>query len=255
MERIRGPFQGVRNIIRFNWPFYGLATLLILLVLGLKVVVADSSYIRYLNWLAVGITVPVLLSLLISYYIYDISDLYRLSWLDLLVGDGPRELVTINAGFDETSALLHRKFPTAHLHVFDFYDPELHTEASIKRARNAYPPYPGTRAIDTATIPLGDAVADYIFLMLAAHEIRQEAERVRFFAELNRVLKPSGTIIVVEHLRDGMNFLAYTVGFLHFLPLSAWTRTFAKAALIVSLRSTVTPFITTFVLRKNDSTP
>ena len=31
--------------------------------------------------------------------------------------------------------------------------------------------------------------------------------------ELTRVLKPAGEFVVVEHLRDTVNFLAYTTGF------------------------------------------
>ncbi len=70
----------------------------------------------------------------------------------------------------------------AHLQVFDFYDPHLHTEISIKRARKAYPAHPNTQSIQTSSIPLPNEVADSIFLVLAAHEIRNHAERARFFA-------------------------------------------------------------------------
>lgn len=251
---MRGPFQGVGNIIRFNWPFYALAAGAILAVSSLRAF-AVAPYDLLLNLVALSITVSVLASLLTSYYIYDVSDLYTLSWLNFVPVDRPQELVTINAGFDETSGLLQRKFPLANLHVFDFYDPALHTEASIKRARAAYPPYPGTQAIDTRAIPLADGAADYVFLMLAAHEIRQEAERVRFFTELGRVLRPSGTVIVVEHLRDSANFLAYNIGFLHFLPWSVWRATFARTRLTVRRRLPLTPFVTAFMLQKDGSAP
>lgn len=247
---MRSPVQGVWNIVRFNWPFYALATLAIAVVLGLRVVVADP-YRSYLTWLAAAIAAPVLVSLAVSFYIYDVSALYTLSWLNFVPHNRPLTMVTINAGFDETSGLLQRKFPLAHLRVFDFYDPDLHTEVSIKRARLAYPPYPGTQAISTATIPLPNGVADYVLLILAAHEIRQVSERVCFFGEVSRVLKPSGRIIVAEHLRNPANFLAYTLGFLHFLPRSAWMATFSRADLTVCRQHTITPFITTFILEKD----
>ena len=165
--------------------------------------------------------------------------------------DQVRDVVTIHAGFDETSGLLHHRFPKANLHVFDFYDPLRHTEVSIQRARRAYPSYPATQPIDTSDIPLPNLIADAVFLILAAHEIRQEAERVGFFNEINRILKPVGTVIVVEHLRDMANFLAYNIGFLHFLPQSSWLTTFRQAGFAIHRRFRVTPFITLFVLRKN----
>jgi SAM-dependent methyltransferase len=198
------------------------------------------------------------ISLLVSFYIYDLSGLYRLTWLDekVLVGDGPGGMsagliVNIHAGFDETSHLLVKKYPGCELKVFDFYDPDKHTEVSIARARKAYPSFPGTVRIGTDALPLGRGVADTVFLVFAAHEIRADEERVSFFQELGRVLKDSGRIIIVEHLRDLPNFLAYNIGFFHFLPVSAWTRTFGQAGLRVCNKKKVTPFITTYTLFKN----
>ena len=252
MEPIRKPFQGVSNIIRFNWHFYTLSLLLILSLVGLRIIVAHP-YNFYLSLLAIFIGVSVFFSLLTSFYIYDLSTLYTLSWLDFIQDNLSQEIVTINAGFDETSVLLQRKFQTAHLHVFDFFNPDLHTEVSIKRARKAYPAYPNTQTIETSAIPLQNQTANYIFLILAAHEIRHDIERIHFFKELNRILKPSGKIIVVEHLRDTINFLAYNIGFLHFLSEATWTSTFTKAELSICRQLNVTPFITTFVLEKDGS--
>ena len=250
MERMRKPFQGVWNIIRFNWHFYGLAAGAVAgLLYGAYLV--DEPYGLYLRLLAAGVGVSTLLSLLTSFYIYDLSGLYTLSWLDFVPTDQPMELVTINAGFDETSELLQRKFPSAHLRVFDFYNPMRHTEVSIKRARRAYPAWPGTQTINTSIVPVADQTVDYVFLILAAHEIRQEAERVVFFRELRRILKPAGTIVLVEHQRDTANFLAYTIGFLHFLSPSTWATTFTQAGLRVQNRRKLTPFITLFTLQND----
>ncbi len=98
----------------------------------------------------------------------------------LNIGTG-KQLVNINAGFDETSLLLKEKYPDSDLIVFDFYDPVKHTEISIERARKAYPQFPGTTKISTNNIPLKDNSADYIFLLLAAHEIRNDEERIDVF--------------------------------------------------------------------------
>ena len=85
--------------------------------------------------------------------------------------------------------------------------------------------------MNTALLPLPDNYADHIFLMFSAHEIRCESERKCFFEELKRVLKPQGTIILLEHLRDMPNFLAYNIGFFHFMSKSSWYNTFNYAKL------------------------
>ena len=239
MEIMRSPFQGVWNIIRFNWHFYAFAVGLGLLMTGLR------WYIP-----AVILLVPVSITLLASLYIYDLSGLYTLDWIE---PGAPGTVVNVHAGFDETSAQLSRKFPGACLLVFDFFDPVKHTEVSVKRARRAYPPFPGTRRIDTVATPLEDASTDRIFVTFSAHEIRNDAERVAFFKQLNYTLRPSGYIQVTEHLRDLPNFLVYNVGAFHFLSRKTWRTTFAEAGLRIRRETKLNPFITTFILETHDS--
>ncbi len=248
MEKVRGSFQGIGNIVRFNWHFYVLAIAFILALLMADLYV-ESSFSIFVYLFCVLIFVTIIVSLIISHYVYDLSNLYDLTWLG--TSSQPDTVVNIHAGFDETSELLKGKFPNCKLHVFDFYDPSKHTEVSIKRARRAYPPYPETRQIKTSEIPLGSRSVDAVFLILAAHEIRNEIERVLFFKELHRVLTENGQILVVEHLRNSPNFLAYTVGFFHFHSYSTWKRTFKRAELNVLKEGTITPFLRIFTLSKN----
>ncbi|RYG41354.1 MAG: methyltransferase domain-containing protein, partial [Chitinophagaceae bacterium] len=119
-------------------------------------------------------------------------------------------------------------------------------------ARKAYPLFPGTQKITTGHLPLESGSIDMAFLILAAHEIRKEQERIIFFRELHRALKPGGRIIVVEHLRDLPNFIAYTIGFLHFLSRGTWLKTFSGAGLRVDAQRKINPFINLFILEKND---
>ncbi|RAJ93185.1 methyltransferase family protein [Larkinella arboricola] len=251
MEPIRKPFQGVVNILRFNWHLYAWAGGLVIL-LWLVSPLLTSPYRVWFPLIAWLIVLGTLTSLLVSFYVYDRSNLYRFSWLNAVFDTPPSTLLTFHAGFDETSALLQQRFPQAHLQAFDFYDPQRHTEVSIQRARKVYAAYANTQSIQTSQVPLPDGVADGIFLVLAAHEIRHPAERIHFFGELRRVLKPAGKLIVVEHLRNPLNFLAYNIGFFHFLSESVWRTTFRKAALRLSRRSNIAHFITVFVLEKND---
>lgn len=239
MASIRKPFQGVGNIVRFNWHFYLSALVLVLVLLLLKMVAA-------------GVILLVVLAetLLVSFYIYDVSGLYNMSWAGQAIPRDGAVIVNIHAGFDETSVLLQEKFPASELRVFDFYDPARHTEVSIKRARRAYPAFAGTRHIGTGTIPLHDDEADRIFVIFAAHEIRDQMEREIFFSELKRVLRDDGRIVVTEHLRDLPNFLAYNIGFFHFLPKRHWYMAFEKAGLVITGEVRINPFVRTFILEK-----
>jgi SAM-dependent methyltransferase len=249
---MRTKLQGVTNIVRFNWPFYLLAFLILDFFIAYSFMLAPLPFQREMRYAMILVYLPVVVSLLVSYYIYDRSDLYDLDWLPKK--DPGKILLNINAGFDETSAILFHRYKNSQLKIFDFYDPEKHTEPSIERARNSYPPYEGTLRISTNSIPLENESVDTVYLIFAAHEIRNNDERIVFFKELNRILKPGGQIIVAEHLRDVPNFLAYTVGFFHFLPMSSWNSTFANSGFKISDHRKHTPFVNIFKLEKYGNT-
>jgi len=194
----------------------------------------------------------IFISLMVSFYVYDLSALYQFQYLEE-INIGPK-IINIHAGFDETSAIIQDKFPDAELSVLDFYDPLQHTEISIKRARKAYPPYPSTLKTSTTKLPFERHSTDTIFLVFAAHEIREDAERILFFSELCRIIKPGGKIIVTEHLRDLPNFLAYNIGFFHFLSEQTWNNTFKKSGLTMFKETKNNVFIRTFILTTHDIT-
>lgn len=247
---MRKPFQGVWNIVRFNWPFYAIATGLIIAILHLRSY-ADFSFRAFTDLALILIVVPTIISLLVSFYVYDLSGLYKLEWLNGLEQNAGEKTVNINAGFDETSIVLKNKFKDTEMIVCDFYDPAKHTEPSIRRARKAYPPYPNTLQISTNELPFKNDWADIMFVIFSAHEIRNSEERNAFFTELHRVISPSGKIVVVEHLRDVVNYLAYNIGALHFHSRAAWLNTFAAARLSIDREVKITPFISAFFLSKH----
>lgn len=254
MAPLRTPFQGVRNIVRFNWHFFALAAAGV--GVGLLLAPWLPPAVRPLAYLGcIGMTLSTIASLGSSYYVYDRSPLYRLEWLARIRVPLGGTIVNVHAGFDETSVLLRAGLPDAKLRVLDFYDPVQHTEISIRRARRAYPPFPDTETVQTAALPLADASTDAIFALFAAHEIRAEAERTAFFRELRRALRPDGRIVVTEHLRDWSNFMAYSIGFLHFYSRPVWERVFAEANLRVVERIQDIPLVTTFILEARAAAP
>lgn len=186
--------------------------------------------------------------LIVSAYVYDYSGYYNFNWLKNynIEDSDAKQILNINAGFDETSFIIKNIFPKSGLKVFDFYNAAQHTEPAIIRARKVSLVYPNTQQIISNSIPLKDKSVDIIFLLSAVHEIRSQEEKVQFLKECHRVCKQNGIVIMVEHLRDFPNFLAFSVGFTHFFSKSVWKKAFEKAGFSSFAETKFTPFMSIF---------
>jgi ubiquinone/menaquinone biosynthesis C-methylase UbiE len=246
MDPKRKKFQGVLNILSFNRHFYvlGLGVLAILFASRWIIEWPDILFGSVILAFLYGLIMP----LLVSAYVYDFSGYYDLHWMKDLTGDdgSVEQIVNINAGFDETSFLIEKRFPNAELRVFDFYNARQHTEPAIKRARKVSLVYPNTQTIPSNSIPLKDKSADIVFLLSAAHEIRSQEEKVQFLKECYRLCKQGGKVVMVEHLRDFPNFLAFSVGFTHFFSRSTWKNAFERAGFTRFQETKFTPFMSVF---------
>ncbi|GLR15605.1 class I SAM-dependent methyltransferase [Portibacter lacus] len=242
----RRKFQGVLNILSFNRHFYVIGLLvLVVIIIGLLLFESPMSwFIIIVSAFLYGLLMP----LLVSAYVYDFSGYYDFDWLKKLnlMELKPKNIVNINAGFDETSFILKEKFPEAGLQVYDFYDSNQHTEPAIVRARKVSLVYPNTLQIKSDEIPLNDQSIDMIFLLSAAHEIRSHEEKVLFLKECHRICKLGGKVITVEHLRDVPNFFAFSIGFTHFFSRKAWEKAFQEAGFSSFAESKFTPFMSIF---------
>jgi ubiquinone/menaquinone biosynthesis C-methylase UbiE len=246
-------FEGVSNIVRFNWGYYatsGLALGAAILILRIQVLPwwmragAFCGGICFVFWTCS--------SLLVSWYVYDVAGVMRWEWIRDHLQLAPGRWVNIHAGLDQSTASLRRLFPGSQGVVIDIYDPETMTEPSIARARRLYPatePFQPGRA---RHLPLPDADCDTIFLLFAAHEVRAMDDRTRLLRETSRVLDERGRVVMVEHLRDLPNFLAFGPGFLHFHSGRSWRESIRKAGLQFEQQLRLTPFVRCFVLRKAD---
>ena len=115
---LRKPFQGVMNIIRFNWHYYVISVFAVLLVLYISGNFFSSG--PALDIIAFIITALTIVSLAVSTYIYDFSGLYQFPWLDDLIHNEEGRIINIHAGYDETSQLLNNRFDKAEFIVLDF---------------------------------------------------------------------------------------------------------------------------------------
>ena len=246
----REPFHGVRQIVRFNWPFYAVGTGTVLLsppvvsMLPLGVVPSGVAYAGAALaclWL-VG-------SLAASWLVYDHSPLMAGTWIRDALGFRPRSWINIHSGFDELTPALRTRFKRSHGRTFDIYDPIEMTASSIVRARHSSAGH-NDEAADFHHLPAGTSTADAVLLPLSAHELRTHAARRALFDEIHRVLMPGGRVVVAEHLRDVPNFVAFGPGFLHFHSRRTWTRCFAEARFGIYDEFSITPFVRVFILRR-----
>ncbi len=246
MEIKRRKFQGVLNILSFNRHFYVFG------LIALALIIASHQIFDWpdlLFWIIIAAFLyGLIMPLIVSAYVYDYSSYYDFNWLKKykIVDSDTKLILNINAGFDETSFIIKNIFPKSDLRVFDFYDAERHTEPAIIRARKVSLVYPDTQQIKSNSIPIENNSVDIIFLLSAAHEIRSEKEKVQFLKECHRVCKQNGRVIMVEHLRDFPNFLAFSIGFTHFFSRKVWKKAFEKAGFSSIAEMKFTSFMSIF---------
>jgi SAM-dependent methyltransferase len=244
-------YQGVARILRYNARMFAVALLLAALAGGAALSRALPPVAATLSLFFAAATVLTMASsLAVSHYVYDRSPLSRWDWLASRLAAPPRRWVALHAGLDDASPALRRLFPHAAGHPIDVFCPREMTEPSIAAARRLEtPPMRPIRAFPLA-LPLADECADLVLLFFVAHELRGRVSRERLFLELRRIAAPRGRVVLVEHLRDLPNGLAFGPGALHFLPRREWLRLAAVAGLAVSEEARLTPFVRAFFLAR-----
>jgi hypothetical protein len=101
-----------------------------------------------------------------------------------------------------------------------------------------------------ARLPLENEQLDAAFLIFAAHELREHADRAQLLRGLRPALNRGGRVVIVEHLRDAANFIAFGPGFLHFHSRAQWLEAIAAAGFHVTDEFSLTPFVRVFALQQ-----
>jgi SAM-dependent methyltransferase len=245
---MRGRFQGVSNIVRFNAPIYMLA----MVVVVVAIIVAMMAPVVAMMAMMVAMATVLLTggSLWASYLSYDSSGLYEWRWLQPWLPSPMTVMAHVHTGLDESTTTLRERFPGATVHVFDASDTRAQTEPSIARARATVPLHPDTIAVGMAALPMPLGSVDVVLLPMAAHEVRDDDTRALWFKTLASSLKPGGRILVIEHLRDARNAMAFHIGVLHFLSRATWLNTFHGAGLVVVSEQRIATFLWVFALQR-----
>jgi ubiquinone/menaquinone biosynthesis C-methylase UbiE len=248
---LRGQFDGVLQIVRYNWSLYVAAIFVSALVVALVVVIHPPTVLAALLILgAIAAVFWLALSLVVSHYVYDRSDLYRWEWIRERVVPNPRHVVNIHAGLDETSMALQQMYPAAEVTILDIYDPAEMPEPSIARARREERSALASVKADFRKLPLQTASADLVTVIFVAHELRRAASKEAFFREASRVLEPGGRLLLVEHLRNAWNLAAFGPGAFHFFPRREWLRVAGATGFELSDEISRTVFVRALVFRR-----
>lgn len=233
----RETLAGVRMILRYNWPLYvaGLATAVAGLSTATRgdrsglVRVAGAAAGLGASWLAVA-------SLGASWWIYDRSELYRWTWLSRSVTREPGRVLVVHAGLDEASGPAARVWPDAEVESVDVHRGVGRTTASLRLARRG-------AERDTRPGRPPRTGSDVVVAFLAAHELRTRAERVELVQRIRDGLEPGGRLVLVEHVRDAANALAFGPAVAHFYPVREWEQVIGLGGLDLVAEERITPFV------------
>ncbi|HVO64351.1 MAG TPA: class I SAM-dependent methyltransferase [Terriglobales bacterium] len=246
-----GMFTGTVKVIQFNLRFYVGSTLgLVSILLFLTSHQVSPSLKAAGHGGALAMLFWTMSSILVSWYVYDWVGVTRWEWMKACLPFVPVRWVNIHAGLDEATGFLKQLFPGTEGIVVDIFDSKKMTEPSIARARRMFPSREPFQIGQAHALPLPNLDTDAVFLLFAAHELRAPDSRTQLLRESGRVLKAGGHVVLVEHLRDFANFIAFGPGFLHFHSANSWLRSLREAGLEVEKQVTITPFVHCFILRK-----
>lgn len=240
--------SGAVRIFLYNWPTYvGTWSLALVAIAVLRFL---PPRLAFVGALAAGVAIVwSLVSLAVSFYVYDRSELASGGWLPRLLRASPSTWATIHAGLDAEVELDAAMTGTC-IGRLDVFDAGIMTAPSIERARRRTATTHRATPCSPARLVLDDESCDAIVVAFTAHEIRDRGTRERFFDELRRALRPSGKVVLVEHVRDLANFAAFGPGYLHFQSRAEWLRLAARARLSVAAETRITPWVMALSLER-----
>jgi hypothetical protein len=164
----------------------------------------------------------------------------RWAWI-AHVAAGSNRWLNLTTGFDDSTERLRTTVPGAGT-ALDVFDPDRSHDPALRTARAAFPP----RGVAVPVGALSTAVelgpVDVVFLLMSAHETHG-AERIGLLSAARQALAPGGRVVLVEHLRDRANILAFGPGAWHFSRRDDWLRSAAAANLELVDKVRLSPLV------------
>lgn len=202
-----------------------------------------SSGMLHLWFTVLGILIllNITLAIIASYLFYDRSILYKPKKLFFdLKFNSDTKAILLHASFDPISPELEQIITPNNLSVYNIYGNRHEHDKAIEISNQIFPPSKREIMINPSNLPDKSESVDFILAITSLHEIMSQENRVAFFKEAKRVLKPDGKLIIVEQLRNKMNFLFFNIGAFHFASLTNWEKGISEGGLKIVKRGNIT---------------
>lgn len=229
-------YSGTTSTLLYNWPifagalFFGVTALLVSFWLPLL-----WGWLLLVSGLGVlGLMASILIT---TFIVYDWGAKHEYDRLAELGGLGRANVVIdITCGKLRSTRGLLANFRPGYYFLIDIYDAQKMTDQALRRARDIEPPLQAEQRIYRRSgrpnsLPLPHNWADVIYCGFSLHEIQDAADQQALFAEFARVLKPHGRLLIAEHGRDLLNFLAFGPGAFSFFAPTVWQKHLARTGL------------------------
>jgi hypothetical protein len=240
-RRATGPADAL-DVMAFNvWPFIAGPTIAIMagvVALAAPWPVPVRLVIAFGAVAAATLSIAAMTAVV---WVFAIDAGRRWRWIARAAAS-PQRWLNVTTGFDDTTSKLDSLLPAADGHAIDTFDPAIHHEAAQRRARRRFPPAGASVLPSTIGTSLGGSPYEAVFLLMAVHETHGE-DRRRLFDAVAGSLTPDGRLIVVEHLRDAANAIAFGPGSRHFQTRAVWLKAAMNAGLILVDEARLAPFV------------
>ena len=233
---------GVGRVVLLNWPKYVAA------VSALALGVTAVSYSRGMARLEFALLCALIAygtaaSLLATWWVYD-HEAQRLYQRIADHRHGTAPWVLVHAGFDESHGRLHALLgPPAH--HFDI-GPSSDRSRSLRRA-HALSGRDGVPVV--GALPVGDASIGLVVVLFGIHELHSDSDAVALLRELTRITVGDGSVVIVEHLIDVANIVAYGPAAWHFSTGGRWRNAVTSAGMRLKSATRVGGLVTVMVAR------
>lgn len=231
-------YSGTSSTLLYNWPiFAGVLFFSLVAFTVSRVLPQPWAWLLLLSGIAVlGMAVSILAT---TFFVYDWGRQHEYDRLAELgnVADA-NVVIDITCGKLRGTRGLLPHHSHGHYFIIDIYDPQKMNDPALRRAREMEPPLLAPHRIyqrsgQATRLPLPHQWADVIYCNFSLHEIQDAKDRDALFAEFARVLKPDGRLLIAEHGRDLLNFLAFGPGALSFFSPATWKSHIRRAGLAV----------------------
>ena len=253
--------HGVRQIVRFNWPFYALAGAALLIA---PPVIArlplPGPAARVFLYAATGLAALwVVTSLVASWIVYDRSPLMRWDWLPRALGFTPGAWINIHSGLDESTPALRALFGAEHGRVFDMFDPgaDDRTDPSAGPAFARFASFGGASPMSSDRRPSTSVICRS---RRGRSRRRSSCSRRTSCAPTRRGWRSSPSCAACSARAAASSSPSTSAtrptssrsgpAFLHFHSRRTWTRCFSRTRFDIHAEFPITPFVRVFVLRR-----